>query len=936
MRITLNWLKRFLDTTASVQEICDKLTSLGFEVEEIIDRAKDFDGFVVAEIISTKQHPNADKLKVCDVNTGSEIIEIVCGASNARAGIKVALAKPGCIIPNGNFEIKKSQIRGVTSNGMLCSYEEINIEPPQNKKDFDGIIELNESSIVGQSLAKCLGFDDTVIEISVTPNRGDVLSILGIARELIVSKIAKPREWYLGEINRETNREVNGQVNSGINKSEINKNVANSDDNVAIKNIIEKALGSIEFKKLNLGVTKDLCGQIYFIKIDKIKNVESPDWIKNYLKNVGIKTISAVVDIVNYVAHSLGQPMHAYDAARVLGEFLMFDSDTMVGSSSAIGLTSDTSLNKFLDSGLNTSNSNYKENSGVNILPFLKVDPAIEGEEILALDNKSYKLSAGDIVIRDNDGSPQALAGIIGCLASSCTMETCSIILESAVFDAIKIFKTASRLNIHTDSRMRFERGVDKNMSKEAVIVAANLIQEICGGDVVGYYCDELDSQNEQEESGKLNQEQIKISAEFINKKLGTNIELLKIREMLQDLGFSVTGQNNSSIVTGQCDLDTATSQNNSSNARSQNYSDLEKDLEIEVVPPSFRYDIKIKEDIVEEIARIIGYDNINSSKLEQKINVRCLAKHQRDAIISRRVLSSLGYNEFITWSFMDSKKSNLFFEKKEELIIVNPISSNLNYMRETILPNLLDVVSSSNARSMRDVELFEIGPVFSSNQLEKNVITGIRTSVDKNKYYFRYSSSDKSGVKNSDEVNNFYFMKGDFEILLSELGVNADVYQISDDKIPNYFHKKRAAAFSIGKKIIGYVGQINPKICKEFDIKDDVFGFELFLDELPMFKPKFGKRKFKELNDYQVIERDFCFIIDKKKCKVGEIIDFIKKVDKELIAKVDLFDIYESSTAVRVFIQPISENLSNDDITELYSKIINKTEEKFECKLKL
>ncbi len=843
MRITFNWLKDFLDTDSSPYEICDKLTSLGFEVEEIVDKAKDLKNFIVAEIISTKQHPNADRLRVCEVNIGSEILEIVCGASNARAGIKVALAKIGCIVPNGKFEIKKSTIRGVVSNGMICSYDELLLPKSKEKENFDGIIELDSSAKVGENLAKCLGLDDQIIEISITPNRGDSLSILGLARELSAGKI--------------------GAIKKLEKKLEPR--------NIDFKNIDFK---KTNFSLSNFSLNKDFCSQINFIKISNIKNTNSPEWLKNYLQNVGIKVISAVVDITNYVAHSLGQPMHAYDESKISGN--------------------------------------------------LKVDLARGGQEILALDNKSYKLSEGDIVIKDDSGEAQSLAGIIGSLRSGCSLETTSVILESAVFDAVKIFKTASRLNIHTDSRMRFERGVDKNMSRAALIYASNLIQEICGGEVSYAAFDELEI---------VNQEAIKINAEFINKKLGTKLDLSNIIEILEDLEFGVTNNANS---------------------------------EIEVTPPSFRHDIKIKEDIVEEVARVFGYDNIEPVKLEKKINPKCLSEYQKNTIISRRILSSLGYNEVITWSFMDSKKGELFLPKneklKDELFIANPISSNLDYMRETILPNLLDVVSASNARSIRDVEIFEIGPVFgkdkletsdtkessemprSSKNLEPSVIAGIRTSVPKNKYYSRDSTNEGA---------DFYLMKGDFETLLSELGVDMDNLQISDLEIPSYYHQRRAAAFFIEsekkewfgkltanekKKLVGYVGQINPKICKDFEIKDDVFGFEIFLNEIPYIS-EFKKGNSKKLNDYQVIERDFCFIINPDS-KIGEILAFIKNIDKNLITDVNLFDIYESesikSIAVKVFIQPNAAHFSDEDISKLYAKIIELTEKKFDCRLKL
>ncbi len=796
MKFTLSWLKKFLNTEASIEQITEKLTIIGLEVEKVIDKTKEFNNFKVAEIIEALPHPNADKLQICKVNNGSELLQIVCGAQNARAGIKVVLAEVGSLIPNGEFKIKSSEIRGIKSEGMLCSEEELFLG-----KGGSGIIELPIDAIPGESFLKYYGLDDPVIEVSVTPNRGDCLGVYGIARDLAAC--------CLGTLK---------VLENNLLATKFTSNLEASIDSTALSPLI------------------------VFREFRNIQNHESPIWLKNLLKNIGVNPISAVVDITNYISYSFARPLHAYDKDRLSKKLIVRSANL--------------------------------------------------GEKFIALNDKEYELDTNDIVISD-EKQIHALAGIIGGKQSSCGSETTNIILESALFDRIKVSQTGRKLQLHTDARFRFERGVDPEFTVSGLELASQMIVSICGGEASELIlCGE----------NKSKHREIEFNFDIIKRRIGIKISQEESLEILENLGFKVLAQENN-------------------NAK--------------LAIPSWRSDINISEDVVEEVARIYGYDKLSLTLLPNLCNVKTRLLNQTQARMqnARRVLSTRGLDEAITWSFMSSEKAKFIEPLREELFLANPIANYLNYMRPSIFPNLLDLITKNKARSFTNLGFFEVGPIFkgvTAND-EKNVITAIREG----------NYLDKTIYNLSREVD-IYDIKADLEVLLEEFGFKISKFQLSEEK-PAYFHPNRAATLKLGNKVIAHFGELHPTLLKEFDLKDRVVGFELFLSELPESKLKLGRKEQYIVSDFQSVQRDFAFLVDKD-ISVGEMTNFIKNIEKELIKDVHIFDIYigsniaanKKSVALNVFMQPSNKTLNDDELQNISDKIINETEKKFNAKIRI
>lgn len=786
MRFTLAWLKYFLDTDAALEKIAHTLTMTGLEIEDIDDKSKDLKDFEVAEIIEVKQHSNADKLKVCNVKTKSDTLQIVCGAPNTRAGIKVVLANVGTVIPNGNFKIKKSKIRGVESVGMLCSAEEIGIPG-----DSSGIIELKESAVIGGNVAKYLGVDDPVLHINITPNRADALGVYGIARDLAASSIGT------------------------LKKLEIPKIEESFTGNVSLTNNDKKA-----------------CPFFTIREIKGLENKKSPEWLKNYLDNIGVGSISPLVDVTNYISYTFGQPMHAYDADKISG-----------------GLT---------------------------------VETLLESAGFKAPNNKEYILKPGDIIIRDEQ-EIHCVAGIIGGINSSCSENTTRVILEAASFNSEYIARAGRRLQIDTDSRYRFERNVNSEFTQNALDIATDLILSICGGSA---------SKVITTGDAKLTVRTIDFPTDFLKSRANVNLNEKEISDILSKLGF-------------ECKI---------------------ADKFINITIPSWRYDVSIKEDIVEEIVRIYGYDELPQTLLPAANISRIIPKDQRRATDIKRLLASAGYTEVVTWSFMDSKKVKLFSNIKDELILQNPISSDLDYMRPSILPNLLKVASNNLNRSFHNLSLFEFGPIFENAGVQViNHACAIRTGA----------TSSKNSHGNSRKFDVFD-TKSDIAMLLESVGLNINKCQIKNN-VPGYYHPTRSASLSLGKDILGYFGQVHPLILKAFEIDIDVTTFELNISNLPYSKDKFGKRPDYAASDYQKIVRDYAFIVEVDQ-PIGEMLNLIQNADKKLVRAVEVFDIYsganiedgKKSVALSVSIQDDNKTLEEADIEKINKAIIDGVVQKF------
>ena len=801
MKFTVDWLKNHLDTKFNNNQIIDKLTNIGLEVESFESSTSELDTFIVAKIINAKTHPNADRLKLCDVDIGSDkTIEVVCGAPNAKNGLLTVYAPPGSIIPKNQMKLSVSKIRGVTSYGMLCSESELLLS-----NESDGIIELKNNKYankIGEKYFK--NTSEKVIDLSITPNRPDCLGVRGIARDLSAAGAGKLK------INKKSNLKYRG-----------NQNI-----NVTIKK--EKAQGCTTFGScLIKGVT----------------NKESPKWLKDKIKSLGQKPISAIVDITNYVMFDLNRPLHAYDADKI-------DNEIIVRSSS-------------------------------------------KGESFEALDNKKYILENDMCVISDRSGV-LGLGGIIGGTRSGTEYSTKNILLESAYFLPRSIRKTSKQLNIDTDAKFRFERGIDPLSIEEGLIKASELIKQICGGEISNLDVKKIEN---------YKKTIINFDPFLFEKTTGFNVENKELIKILEKLGFNVSKN--------------------------------KKILKLAI--PSWRPDITQPIDIVEEIVRIKGYEHINTSEPIKTRLKPTLNYYQKLFHFLQRSVASKGYLETVTWSFTDSKINQLFKENDEEIPIVNPISSDLNVLRNSIFPNLLFYLKKNLDRGFKDISLFEIGPAFKGKNPgdQLTVIGAVRAGK-----VSRLSWNDKERIVDTFDV------KKDVIQSLCEAGIDKDDIVI-DDKTPSYYHPGKSGGVYQNKNeknALAYFGEIHPNIIKKLDIKTEgLVIFEIYLDYIKDSKQKIKDSKSEyKFSDFQKSERDFAFIINKN-FKSQELVNIIKSVDNKLIKSVRVFDVFEGenipegkkSIAVNVTIQSEEKTLNENDLDNINKLIISSVESKSGAKIR-
>ena len=793
MIITIPWLKEHLKTSAKENEIIDRLINIGLEVEDVKENSGDLGKFKIAKVLKAEKHPNADKLKVCDVTIGGkEILKVVCGAPNAREGLITIYAPPGAVIPKTKFELKVAKIRGVESRGMLCSESELNLS-----NESEGIIELkNKEKEVGKSYFK--SSSQKVIDISITPNRADCLGVRGIARDLSSTGVGK----LIQTKRKKIKQNIKHQIKTSITK--------------------EKNQGC------------DIFGSCY---IKNISNKESPEWLKNKLIALGLKPISAVVDITNYVMFDLNRPLHAYDADKINKEII--------------------------------------------------VRNAKEGEIFQALDNKKYKLKKDMCVISDKSGV-LGLGGIIGGTTTSTELDTRNILLEAAYFSPSSIRKTARALNINTDAKYRFERGVDPDSIKEGLELATELILKICGGDASKFQI-----------TGKTSKKNkiINFQVEKFEKLIGISITANEIDKILSSLGFKCKKSS--------------------------------KSIKVEV--PSWRPDVNLDEDLIEELIRIKGFDNIKLIKPVKNRTQETLNFKQKLFHLSQRSLASKGYIEIVTWSFTDSKIDKQFSKSEKEISIFNPISSDLDVLRRSIFSNLATYLKKNQDRGYEDLSLFEIGPTFfGKNPGEQQIVVGGLKSGKINR---------KSWLDKERDVDIFD-IKGDVMRTLVELGIEEKNLFVSDNTKFSY-HPGRSGSVTLKSEKgphLAYFGEIHPAIIKNLDLKDkNIFGFEIFLKNIPEPNKKLrqSKKSF-QASDYQKSERDFAFVIDKI-FKIGTLEKIIREVDENLIQNVSTFDVYEGenipkdkkSVAINVTLQAIDKTLSEKDLDQISKKIIDTVNKK-------
>ena len=801
MKFTIGWLKEHLDTKFKDSEIIEKLTDVGLEVESFEKVSSDLDNFKVAKIINAEQHPNADKLKVCDVDIGEQdTVKVVCGAPNAKKDLLTVYAGPGSVIPKNNMKLTVSKIRGVTSYGMLCSESELNLSD-----ESDGITELKSnkySEKVGKNFFK--NNTEKVIVLSITPNRPDCLGVRGVARDLAAAGVGKL-------------------------KHTLNINIKNN--------------GA---QKIKVSITKEKnqgCTIFGSCLIKDVANKESPKWLKDKIESLGQKPISAIVDITNYVMLDLNRPLHAYDADKIDKEIIVRNS--------------------------------------------------VKGETFEALDNKEYKLDNDMCVISDKSGV-LGLGGIIGGTRSGTELNTKNILLESAYFLPRSIRKTSKLLNIDTDAKFRFERGIDPQSIELGLKKASKLITEICGGKVSKFDVQKI-------KKDKKNKIKFKIS--LFERIAGFKVKDKEIIKILIDLGFEVS----------------------------------KKKLELELKIPSWRPDITQPIDIVEEIVRIKGFNNIRTLEPDKTRFKATLNKQQKLFHFLQRSVASKGYFETVTWSFTDSKLNNLFKENYKEIKIVNPISSDLDVLRNSLFSNLTSYLKKNLDRGFKDVSLFEIGPIFKDNKPgeQLTVIGAIK--------------SGKISRLNWNEENrsvDLFDAKKDVIQTLVEAGYDRQNLFVRE-KSPSYYHPGKSGSVYLDKDDIdpvAYFGEIHPNIIKKINIKTEaLIGFEIYLDYLKDKKLKLKdlKSQFK-FSDYQKSDRDFAFVVDKH-FKAQDLIDIISSIDESLIKSVKIFDVYEGenipkdkkSIALNVTIQSSEKTLEESDLEKINKLIISIVETKSGAKIR-
>ena len=793
MKFTLSWLRDYLDFDDTLDAVLEQLTLIGLEVEGVEDPAEKLGAFKIAEVISAEQHPDADRLRVLSVNYGGpEPIQVVCGAPNARAGMKGVLGVPGDYVPGLDVTLSVGKIRGVESCGMMCSGSELEIS-----EDHDGILDLPDDAPVGTPYALYMGMDDPVIEIGVTPNRPDVLGVYGIARDLAASGLGKLKEKTVSPVRG------NGPCPVSV---------------------------DIEIP--------EFCPAFGLRLVRGVKNGPSPDWMQKRLNAIGLRPVNALVDITNYITFDRGRPLHVFDAAKVSGN--------------------------------------------------LVIRRAKAGEEIAALNDKTYELDESMGVIADDNGV-ESLAGIIGGTGSGSEDGTTDVLIESALWHPLQIAQAGRKLGVSTDARYRFERGVDPNFMIPGLEEATKLVFDICGGEA-----SDMHIAGDVPDADKI----IDFPTTEVKRLGGIDPDPREIKAILQLLGFWVTGHA----------------------------------PDFKVAVPSYRPDIFGKADLVEEVVRIFGINNVPSTPLPpmDDLGSAKLTLAQTRNRRAKRALAARGMMEALTWSFVSHKSATAFGGGKEELTLANPISSDLSDMRPSLLPGLL-LASQRNAdRGNNDVALFEVGQVFHGNQPDdqNDCASGIRRGLATTRSNGRHWSETAESV-------SVFDAKQDALSVLTSLGANVDNMQIVAGA-PDYFHPGRSGTIQQGpKNIIGYFGEFHPRVLDELDVDGPLVGFEIDLKALPAPRAKSTKIKgAMRASDLQPLHRDFAFVVDKD-VSADKVLRAAKGVDKKLITNVTLFDVFEGdalgsdkkSLAIDVTLQPDVKTMTDEEIEAVATKIVMSVE---------
>jgi phenylalanyl-tRNA synthetase beta chain len=791
MKFSESWLREWVNPSIETDELVSLITMAGLEVDAVEPAAAMFSGVVVGEIISAEQHPDADKLRVCQVMGAEEgVLQVVCGAPNARPGIKIPFATIGAVLP-GDFKIKRAKLRGVESFGMLCAEKELGISD-----NDEGLWELPADAPVGENLRSYFRLDDNLIEVDLTPNRGDCLSIKGLAREvgvLCAMDVTTPAMEPVPPVvaDRFPVRLLAGHA-------------------------CPRYVGRV-IRNINI-------------------NVASPLWLVEKLRRSGIRSIDPVVDVTNYILLELGQPMHAFDLSRLTGG--------------------------------------------------IQVRLASNGEKIQLLDGSEQKLDDDTLVIADDNGV-LAMAGIMGGEGSGVDAETKDVFLESAFFNPLAIVGRARKYGLHTDSSHRFERGVDSQLCLEAIERATRLLMDIVGGEPGPVVCEELQAQLPQPK-------RVTLSKDRLAQQLALRLDSSLVVDIFTRLGLTV---------------------------------ESEDDDKWQVRVPSWRFDIAIPADLVEEVARIYGYNKLPTSTLSAQLAIRPAQEKHLSRSTLKSVLINRGFNEVITYSFVDPKLMRILDPEGRFVDIVNPISSDMAVMRTSLWAGLVDTLKRNLSRQQNRVSLFEAGLRFvgGDSLVQEAMIAGLI-----------YGEREEESWTQAKGKVDFYDIKGHVQALVNLCACDDEFrYEVADQPA---LHPGQSAALYRGDQLVGYLGRIHPSIQKQLDLDQPAFIFELSLSGLNSARIP----RHRGISRYPEVRRDIAVIVDKS-IAVGAILDTARQAAGSLLVDIKLFDVYEGkgiennrkSVALGLTYQDQSRTLNESEVTSSVDDVVASLKTNYQATLR-
>lgn len=784
MKFTLSWLKQHLDTDASLQTICDKLTALGLEVEDVRDPSEALKPFIIAHVLTAEQHPQADRLKVTTVDTGTEKLQVVCGAPNCRAGLKVVLARPGDVMPDRGEALKKGVIRGVESQGMLCASDELCIGD-----DHSGIIELPLDAPVGANFADYAGLNDPVIEINLTPNRPDCAGVRGIARDLAAAG--------LGTLKALDETPVAGEGATPV--------------------------VTLDFDDAH----RHTCPHFVSCLIRNVKNGASPQWLQQKLQAIGQRPISALVDMTNFMTYDRARPLHVFDAKKIKGN--------------------------------------------------LRVHLSQGGEMFAALNGKDYTLQPGMVVISDDTGII-SLAGIMGGSTTACDENTTDVLIEAAYFDPVITAQTGRTLQVTSDARYRFERGIDTQSAVAGIEAATRMVVELCGTPETKI------AQVAVAGAAPDHTRTIALDPMLCKKRTGVDVPVAEQTRILTTLGFVVADG-----------------------------------AALNVTPPSWRPDVEGAADLVEEIVRVVGYDAVPATSLQRIEATTPVALDDEDKrlVRMRRALAGQGLMESVTWSFMSRDLAAKFTPANDALVLQNPISSDLDVMRPTIIANLAQAARRNADRGFADVALFEIGPVFKDTTPEGQVLVATTLRAGQSPRHWAAS------VRFADAFD----AKADAMAALASIGAPVASLQATTDA-PAWYHPGRSGCLRLGPNLLASFGELHPALVDAFGLTGSVAVAEIYPANIPQSRTGTAKPLLK-LEALQPVVRDFAFVVDRA-VTAAKLIKAARDAEKNLIRDVSVFDVYEGehvaagkkSVALAVTMQPVEKTLTDAEIDAIAAKV--------------